>query len=90
MPKLTVSRVGTGFLGLISGFLSNSGGLRILKFTSMYLIPSSYIAAEVSSTLRNSKNINFFSIFLELPIIGLPGSNTPPAFFKVSYKNSLS
>jgi hypothetical protein len=90
MPRETVSIVGTGRLGLISGFLSNSGGLLILKFTSWKRIPSSYMAAEVSSTLLNSKNTNFFSVFLLEPIIGFPASSTPPDFFKMSYKKSFS
>jgi len=48
------------------------------------------MATDVSSTDLNSKNMNFFSIFFELPMIGLPGSKIPPALFNVSNKNSLS
>jgi len=90
IPSATVSKVGTGRLGFISGFFSYSGGLLILRLTSPNLIPSNYIAADVSSTDLNSKNMNFFSIFFELPIMGLPGSSSPPDFLRVSNKNSLS
>ena len=90
IPNATVSNVGTGLRGLISGFFSNSGGRLILKLTSMNLMPSSYIAADVSSTDLNSKNINFFSMFLLLPMMGFPGSRMPPARLSVSNKNSFN